>query len=110
MKNGNREITKGIELPDQERTRALREKEFFKYLGILKKKKKKSVDVHFLFYVKVLYCKLNYLDRTLSGATTPDQSGPGSDGNKGVLRISQSSSITGALPSHSLESYRWGGS
>ena len=32
--------------------------------------------------------------RTLSGATTPGQSGPGSDGNKGVFRITQSSSIT----------------
>ena len=32
---------------------------------------------------------------TLSGATTPGQSGPGSDGNKEVLHIPQSSSITG---------------
>ena len=38
----------------------------------------------------------------LSGAATPDQSGPGSDGNKGVLRIPQSSSITGTSPSNSL--------
>ena len=29
------------------------------------------------------------LDRTLSGATTPDQSGPGSNGNEGVLCIRQ---------------------
>ena len=49
---------------------------------------------------------------TLSGATTPGRSGPESDGNKTVLRIPQSSSITGALrsdcpvtyPGHSL----WG--
>ena len=34
------------------------------------------------------------IDRTLSGATTPSQSGPGSDVNEGVLHISQSSSIT----------------
>ena len=27
------------------------------------------------------------IDKTLSGATTSAQSGPGSDGNKGVLRI-----------------------
>ena len=33
---------------------------------------------------------------TLSGATTPDQCEPGSDGNKGVLRITQISSISGA--------------
>ena len=36
------------------------------------------------------------LDRTLSDATTPGKSGPGSDGNEGVTRISQSSSRTGA--------------
>ena len=35
------------------------------------------------------------IDRTLSGATTPGQSGPESDGNEGVLRIPQSSSIIG---------------
>ena len=34
-------------------------------------------------------------DRTLSSATTLGQSGPRSDGNEGVLCISQSSSITG---------------
>ena len=39
------------------------------------------------------------MNRTLSGATTPGQSGPGSDGNEGVLRIPQSSSISGASPS-----------
>ena len=54
------------------------------------------------------------IDRTLSGVTTPDQCGPGSDGNEGVLCIPQSSSIIGASlsdclvlhPGHSLwESY-----
>ena len=45
------------------------------------------------------------IDRTLSGATTPDQSGPGSEGNEGVLRIPQSSSITGASASDGLVSY-----
>ena len=45
------------------------------------------------------------LDRTLSGTTIPGQSGPGSDGYEGVLRIPQSSSITGASPSDCLESY-----
>ena len=38
------------------------------------------------------------IDRTLSGATTPGQSGPGCDGNEGVLRISDSSCITGTSP------------
>ena len=42
---------------------------------------------------------------TLSGVTTPSQSGPGSNGNEGLLLILQSSSITGALPSDRLMSY-----
>ena len=41
----------------------------------------------------------------LSGATTPDQSGPGRDGNEGVLHIPQSSSITITSPSDCLLSY-----
>ena len=41
----------------------------------------------------------------LSGATTSGQSGPGSDGNKGVLCIPQSSSLTGTSPSDCLGSY-----
>ena len=45
------------------------------------------------------------IDRTQSGATTPGQSGPGSDGNEGVHDISQSSSITGASLSDCLVSY-----
>ena len=45
------------------------------------------------------------LDRALSGSTVPGQSGPGSNGNKGVLHIPQSSSITGTSPSVCLVSY-----
>ena len=45
------------------------------------------------------------IDTTLSGAITPAQSGPGSDGNEGVLYIPQSFSITGASPSDCLMSY-----
>ena len=45
------------------------------------------------------------IDRTLSGATSPEQSGPGSDGKEGVLCIPQSSSITGASPSDCLVLY-----
>ena len=41
---------------------------------------------------------------TLSGATTPDQSRPGSNGNEGVLCILQSSK-TGTLSSDDLMSY-----
>ena len=42
---------------------------------------------------------------TLSGTTTPGQSGPGSDDNEGVLCIPQSANITGASPSDCLMSY-----
>ena len=45
------------------------------------------------------------IDRTLLSATTPSRSGPGSDGNEGVLCILQSSSITEASPSDCLVSY-----
>ena len=45
------------------------------------------------------------LDRALSGATTADQSGPGGDGNEGVLHIPQSFRITGISPSDYLVSY-----
>ena len=42
---------------------------------------------------------------SISSATTPDQNGPGSDGNEGVLCIPQSSCITEAKPSDCLVSY-----
>ena len=42
---------------------------------------------------------------TLSGANTPGQSGPGSDGNKRVYRIPQSPRVTGTLQSDCLVSY-----
>ena len=42
---------------------------------------------------------------TLSGATIPSQSGPGGNGNEGVLHIPQNSSITGTSPSNCLVSY-----
>ena len=45
------------------------------------------------------------MDRALWGATTPDQSGPGSNGNEGVLHIPQSSSTAGTSLSDCLMSY-----
>ena len=45
------------------------------------------------------------MDRALSGATIPGQSGPGSDGNERVLHIPQGSSIAGTSPSDCLVSY-----
>ena len=48
------------------------------------------------FNLSAQFSSIWTIDRTLSGATTPGQSGPGSDGNEGVLHIPQSSSITGS--------------
>ena len=45
------------------------------------------------------------LHMTLSGATIPCQSGPGCNGNKEVLHINQSSSITRVSPSDCFMSY-----
>ena len=45
------------------------------------------------------------MDRTLTGAIIPGQSGPGSDVNKGVFRIPQTSNITGTSPSDYFVSY-----
>ena len=42
---------------------------------------------------------------TLIGATTPGQSEPGSDSNKGALNIPESSGIVGTLPPDCLVSY-----
>ena len=49
------------------------------------------------------------IDRILSGATTPGQSGPGTDVSETVLHIPQSSSITEASLSNCSVSYlrRW---
>ena len=46
------------------------------------------------------------IERTLSGAITPGQRGPGSNGNDDILCIPQSSSITGTSPSDCLVSSR----
>ena len=40
------------------------------------------------------------IDWTLSGATTPGQSGPGSNGNEGVLHIPQSALLPDGLMSY----------
>ena len=58
-----------------------------------------------LFNISIQFSSICPIDKTLSGATTLGQCGPGSDGNKGVLNIPQNSSITGASPSDCLVSY-----
>ena len=45
------------------------------------------------------------IDRSLSGATTSNQSWTGSDGNEEVVCIPQISCITGTSPSDCLVSY-----
>ena len=57
------------------------------------------------FRIITQFSSIRPIDRALSGATTPGQSGPGSDSNERVLRISQSSSITRTSPSDCLVSY-----
>ena len=56
------------------------------------------------FSISTQFSSIWPIDWTLSGATTTGQSGPGSDGNKGILRILQSSSITEASLSDCLVS------
>ena len=57
------------------------------------------------FCVITQFSSVSPIDRTLSPATTPGQSEPGSYSNEGILCIPQRSSITGASPSACLVSY-----
>ncbi len=57
------------------------------------------------FFISIQFSPTCPVNRTLLGASTPGQSEPGNDGNKGVLRIPQSSSIAGTSPSDCLVSY-----
>ena len=56
------------------------------------------------FSINTQFSSIWPIDRTLSVATTLSQSGPGSDGNEGVLGIPKSSHITGTSPSDCLVS------
>ena len=51
------------------------------------------------FSISTQFSSIWLTDRTLSDVTTPGPSGPRSDGNEGMLCISQSSSITRTSPS-----------
>ena len=57
------------------------------------------------FSISTQFSSISPTDRTLSGAATLSQSGPVFDGNKEVLSIPQSSSITDASPSDCFVSY-----
>ena len=50
------------------------------------------------FSISTLFSSIWPIDRTQSGATTPGQSWSGSDVNKGVLHIPQSSSLSEVSP------------
>ena len=55
---------------------------------------------------------ISSIDGTLSGTTTPGQSGPGNNGKKGVLLIPKSfrtgASISDGSVSYTGHSFRWG--
>ena len=57
------------------------------------------------FSINMQFNSIQPVHRNLSGATILGQSSPGSNGSEGVLRIPQSSSITGTSPSDCLVSY-----
>ena len=68
-----------------------------------------SFNVQIVLFQAIQLTSIWLIERTLSSATTPGQSGPGSDGKR-VLCIPQSSSITGTSLSDCLVSYqdtRW---
>ena len=52
-----------------------------------------QLNVKIVLFRTIQFSSIWPIDRTLSGATTPSQSGPGSDGNEGVLHIPQSLNI-----------------
>ena len=58
------------------------------------------------FSISTQFSSILPIDRTLSGATTLSQSGPGSNSNEGVLRIPKISSITKTSPSDCSVSYQ----
>ena len=63
------------------------------------------------FSISTQFSSIWPIDSTLSGATTPGQSGLGNDRNERVLRIYQCSSIIETSPSDCLVSYQdtiWG--
>ena len=58
-----------------------------------------------VFSISTQFSSIWPMGKTLSGATTPGQSGLGNNGNEGVLRIPSSSRITGTSPSVYLVPY-----
>ena len=63
------------------------------------------MEVICLHIVEISNSSIWVIDRTLSDATTLGQSGPGSNSNEGVLKISQISKA-GVSPLYGLVAYR----
>ena len=57
------------------------------------------------FSISMQFSSIEPIARALSGATNPGQSGPGTNGNEGVLRIPPNSCITGTSSSDCWVSY-----
>ena len=60
---------------------------------------KKGLFQTIQFSISTRFSSIWSIERALSGATTPGQSGPGSNGYEVVLRIPQSSCISAISPS-----------
>ena len=75
------------------------------YVKIVQLNVKKVLFQAIQFSISTQFIFIWPIDKSLSGATTSGQSGPGSDVNEGVLRIPQSFSITGTSPWNCLVSY-----
>ena len=81
------------------------------YAVWMQKKKNKVFFQTIQFSMSIPFSFIQPTHRTLSGYFTPDQSGPGSDVNEGILHIPQIFGIFGAsssdflvsFPGHSLE-------
>ena len=63
------------------------------------------MNIKTVLFQTIQFSSIWPIDRTLSGAPTPGQSGLGSDGNERVLRIPQSFTITGTSSSDCLVLY-----
>ena len=61
MKSGKRQMTEGIELPNQEKIRILREMETYKYLGILEADTIKQAEMKERIFKNTSRERENYL-------------------------------------------------
>ena len=80
MKSGKRQMTEGIEVPNQEKTRMLGGKETYKHLGILEAGTVKQIEMKENFFKKDTsrerknYPKPNYIAEISSNGSIPSLS------------------------------------